>query len=262
MATTAPRQHATPWPLARRLGAGLAQPGGPAMTRRALEGVGLEAGDRVVELAPGAGATTAIILERDPREWVGVEPDALAADHLERAVRGQGREVARAPVDATGLADGSASVVMADALLSTLDDADALAVLAEAGRLLRPGGRVAVHELAPAEGPGDPEADADLASAGIRPRPAGALRVLAEDAGFVVVGSLTGRLALPAPHELMRAAGPRTALKVTREMARDGGLRGAATSARRTLERRALSLRSALVVAEIPLILGMRRPRR
>ncbi|HEX2502364.1 MAG TPA: class I SAM-dependent methyltransferase [Miltoncostaeaceae bacterium] len=262
MATTAPRQHATPWPLAQRLAAGLAQPGGPAMTRRALEGAGLEAGDRVVELAPGAGLTTALILERDPREWVGVEPDALAADHLERSVRGQGREIARAPVDATGLADASASVVMADALLCTLDDADAQAVLAEAGRLLRPGGRVALHELAPAEGPADPEAAADLASAGIRPRSAGALRALAEDARFVVVGSLTGRLALLAPHELMRGAGPRTALRVTREMARDGRLRGAATSARGALERRALSLRSAVVVAEIPLILGMRRPRR
>ncbi len=232
------------------------------MARRALEGVGLEAGDRVVELAPGAGATTALILERDPREWVGVEPDPIAAEHLARAVRGGGREVVRAPVDATGLAEASASVLLADALLSTLDDAAASAVLGEARRVLRPGGRVAVHELAPADGPADPEAEEDLAAAGIRPRSADALRALAEGAGLVVVGSLTGRLAMPAPRELMREAGPRTALKVTREIARDGALRGAATGARQALERRALSLRSALVVAEVPLILGLRRPRR
>jgi SAM-dependent methyltransferase len=262
MATTAPREHATPWPLARRLAAGLAQPGGPAMARRALEGVGLEAGDRVVELAPGAGATTALILERNPREWAGVEPDAIAAEHLARIAKGQGREVVRAPVDATGLTDASASVVVAEALLSTLDDEGARAVLDEARRILRPGGRVALHELAPAGGPVDAEAAADLDAAGLRPRSADALRALAEGAGFVAVGSLTGRLALPSPAELMREAGPRTALKVTREMARDGGLRGAATAARQALERRALSLRSALVVAEVPLILGLRRPRR
>src|SRR5262245_46291835 len=41
MATSAPAQHAAPWPLARRLAAGLGPPGGDAMTRRALDGVGL-----------------------------------------------------------------------------------------------------------------------------------------------------------------------------------------------------------------------------
>jgi hypothetical protein len=60
----------------------------------------------------------------------------------------------------------------------------------------------------------------------------------------------------------MRAAGPRTALRVTREIARDGRLRSAVSATKQTLERRAVSLRSALVVAEVPLILGMRRPRR
>ena len=154
MATTAPRPHAEPWPLPLRLGAGLAQPGGPAMVRRALEGVGLEAGDRVVELAPGIGATTAVLLELGPREWTGVEPDPIAAEHLERAFGGPGREVARAPVDATGLADDSASVLIVEALLSTLEDAEAAAVLEEARRVLRPGGRVALTELAPADGAG------------------------------------------------------------------------------------------------------------
>jgi SAM-dependent methyltransferase len=261
MATTAPRQHAEPWPAALRLATGLAQPGGPAMVRRALEGIGLEAGDRVVELAPGVGATAAVVLERGPREWTGVEPDPVAAEHLERALKGPGREVVQAPVDATGLAADSATVVMAEALLSTLDDDEALAVLQEARRILRPGGRVALHELAPAEA-ADAEAAEDLAAAGLRPRPVADWRALAEAAGLVVVGSLAGRFAPPAPRDLMRAAGPRTALRVTREIARDGGLRSAVSATRQTLERRAVSLRSALVVAEVPLILGMRRPRR
>ena len=60
----------------------------------------------------------------------------------------------------------------------------------------------------------------------------------------------------------MRGGGPEHGLRVTREIALDGGLRSAARSAQQALERRALSLRSALVVAEVPLILGMRRPRR
>ena len=262
MATTAQRQNVTPWPLARRVVAGLSQPGGPAMARRALEGLGLESGDRVVELAPGLGATTALVLDRDPREWTGVEPDPIGAEHLERAVAGPGRDVARAAVDATGLVPGSASVVLADALLTTVPDDEAGAILAEARRILRPGGRVALHELAPADGALDPEAADDLDAGGLRPRSVEAWRALAEGAGFVVIGSVAGRLALPAPRDLMRGAGPRTALKLTREITRDSGLRSAAHAARGALERRALSLRSAVVVAEVPLILGMRRPRR
>jgi SAM-dependent methyltransferase len=232
------------------------------MARRALEGLGLEAGDRVVELAPGAGLTSRLVLARDPRSWTGVEPDPILADHLARLARGSGRDVVGAPVDATGLEGGSASAVLADALLSTLDDDGALGVMAEARRLLRPGGRVAVHELAPAEGGSDPEAAADIAAAELWPRSADRLRALAEEAGLVVVGSLTGRLEPPAPRELMREVGPRTALQVTREMARDASLRRLVAAVREALERRATSLRSALVVAEMPLILGMRRPRR
>jgi hypothetical protein len=83
-----------------------------------------------------------------------------------------------------------------------------------------------------------------------------------ERAGLVTVGSLVGRLDMPAPRDLMRAAGPRTALRVTREAALDAGTRAAATGVRQSLERNALALRSVVVVAEMPLVLGMRRPRR
>jgi SAM-dependent methyltransferase len=262
MATTSPLERAGPWPLARRLAAGLAQPGGAVMAGRALDGAGLEAADRVVELAPGAGLTTELILAREPREWTGVEPDPLAAEHLGRTIRGPGRAVLRAPVDATGLPDASATAVVADGLLATLDDDAAAAVVAEARRVLRPGGRVALHDLAPGDPPLPGEAEEDLAAVGLRPRAARDLRALAEGAGFVVIGSLVGRLALRAPHELMREAGPRTALRATGEIARDGSLRSAVPATRQALERRELALRSAVVVAEVPLILGMRRPRR
>ena len=120
------------------------------------------------------------MLSRDPRTWTAVEPDPLAAEHLRRsrAARGglpipgreaptQTRHVVEAPVTATGLEDGSATVVVIDSLLSTLPDpADRRAVLTEAVRLLRTGGRVAVHDLAFAPD-ADPDGRADLAAAGI-----------------------------------------------------------------------------------------------
>jgi SAM-dependent methyltransferase len=260
MTTTMQQQTAAPWPLAQRVTAGLVCPGGRAMVLRALEGVGLDDGDRVVEMAPGLGITTATVLDAGPRSWVGVEPDPIAREHLERVLGGPGRRVLDALPAASGLEEESASVVIVDALLSTLDGEGRAAVLAEASRLLRSGGRLALHELAPAGD--DPEAVAAFAGVGITPLTAEEWRAATAAAGLVPVGSLTGRLAMPSPRDIMRGAGPRTALRITRELAVDGDVRSAALAARRVVELHELWLRSALVVAEKPLVSGLRRPRR
>ncbi|MGD9571062.1 MAG: class I SAM-dependent methyltransferase [Thermoleophilia bacterium] len=252
---------AAPWPLPRRVVAGVMRPGGPAMVARALEGAGLGDGDRVVELAPGLGLTAQAIVAAGPRSWTGVEPDPLGAEHLRKALRGAGREVRTDPVDATGLPDGAASIVVTDALLSTLNDAGRAAVIAEAARLLGEGGRLVLHELAPAAG-ADPAAIARLADAGLEARTEEAWRADVERAGLVTVGSLVGRLDLPEQPDLMKEAGPRGALRITRALATDAGVRTATLATRNALERDVLALRSVVVVAEVPLILGMRRRRR
>lgn len=258
-----PQQTVSTWPLARRVVSGFVQPGGRVMVGRTIEGAGLDDGSRVVELAPGLGLTSAALISRAPRIWTGVEPDPLAARTLEKSLGGAGREVVHAPVEATGLGEGSATVVVADALLSTLSAEGRAAVLAESARLLRAGGRVAVLDIAPAEGdPGVGTARAELEGTGLALLAVASWRAALEAAGLVVVGSLCAPLELLAPPALMREAGPRLALKITRAIASDGAVRGPALALREALARNAVALRSVVVVAEMPLILGMRRPRR
>lgn len=247
------------WPLAARGASGLVSPGGRQMFDRAVEGAGIDEGSRVVELGPGVGVTTGRLLERGVRTWTGVDDDPAVAEHLKRTARRPGRRIVTAPLDATGLDAESASVVVADGVLSLLDDAGVAAVLAEGARLLRTSGRLAIIDLAPAADAA-PAVVAGLADAGIHVRTAEAWRALAEDAGLAIVGSVTGPATLEPAHEIARRLGPRMTMKLARS-ATDERVRAAATGARQALEAALPALRAVVVVAERPLILGLRRPR-
>lgn len=255
---------ARPWPLAARVTAGLVLPGGEEMALRALEGIGLEEGDRVLELSPGLGAASELTLRRGPREWTAVEPDPLAVEHLERTLGATpGRRVVAAPLDATGLPDEAFSAVVADGALSSLAPPARAAALAEAARLLRPEGRLAIHDLVLAEGAAqDPALDGELEALGLWAEPLARWREAVEATGLVVLGTTAGPLRLRQPRDLMREAGPRAALRMARAVALDGRLRSIAAGAHGILESQAGRLRAGVLVAEKPLIRGLRRARR
>ncbi len=137
--------------LMAQLGKRVLRPGGRETTRWLLERADIDGGDDVVELAPGLGVTAREIVARAPRTYVGVERDAAAANSTERAIapaRGTRSRVVRSDASRTGLPDASASVVIGEAMLSMQPTRHKEAIMAEAARVLRPGGRYLIHELA------------------------------------------------------------------------------------------------------------------
>lgn len=133
------------WLLAR-LGKRVLRPGGKELTERMLADAKLRGAD-VVEFAPGLGRTAQNIVAAAPRSYVGVEADADAAELTRKVVGGAGTVVSGEAAK-TGLADECADVVVGEAMLTMQTDKHKAEIVREALRVLRPGGRYAIHELA------------------------------------------------------------------------------------------------------------------
>ncbi len=203
--------------LMARLGKRVLRPGGIETTRWLLERVGIGEADDVVELAPGLGITASEILARHPRSYVGVERDTDAAGRAEKALSGErstASRILRADASHVPLPDRSASVVFGEAMLSMQPEARRRSILGEAHRLLRPGGRYAIQELAVQPNDIDPallqQIQRDLSTSihvGVRIGRVTDWQRWLEEAGFTVEAAITVPMRLLEPDRLVRDEG-------------------------------------------------------
>ena len=146
-----PGEHLNPatmpahWLLAR-LGKKVMRPGGSELSDALLSGLAIGPGDDVVDLAPALGDTVRRVEAAGPDSFRGVERGRAEAERAQQLGGGRYECVVAEP-EATGLPEGSASVVYGEACLSLETDDTKRAILAEAARLLRSGGRLGLHEL-------------------------------------------------------------------------------------------------------------------
>ena len=242
------------WLLAR-MGKRVLRPGGLELTRKLLEGLAVSATDHVVERAPGLGATTQLGRAREPASYVGIERDEAAARSTARMLR-TGRDQCRQGVASkTGLAAGSATVVFGEAMLTMQTADQKTAIVREAHRVLRPGGRYGIHELALApdelseQEKGEIQrALSDVIHVGARPLTVSEWRHVVEDAGFEVISSATAPMHLLEPTRLVADEGVLGALRIL------GNVLRAPEARRRVLAMRSVFRRYASRMCAVALV--------
>jgi SAM-dependent methyltransferase len=136
-------------PAVRWLLADELHPGGRETTRRALELIGLGPGDRLLDVASGAGASALLAARERGCRVVGVDYGERAVLGAAAAAEAEGLadrvSFVRGDAEALPVADDSFDAVLCECSLCTFPD-KARAV-AEMRHVLRPGGRVAVSDV-------------------------------------------------------------------------------------------------------------------
>lgn len=244
------------WVLARA-GKRVLRPGGAALSTAMLDRAHL-AGADVVELAPGLGRTAAEVIAAAPASYIAIDRDPDAARRV-AAVVGERGSVRQGEAAHTGLSDASADVVIGEAMLTMQGDKVKAAIAAEATRVLRPGGRYAIHELAVVPDDIDDahytDLRKDLARAihvNARPMTAAAWRQLLQDAGLVVDWVETAPMALLKLGRNLRDEGLGGFVRIARNVISDKELRRRIMLMRRTFKRYEKDMVGIALVAHKP----------
>lgn len=244
------------WLLAR-LGKRVLRPGGIELTRKLLARADVTDAD-VLELAPGLGRTATEILARGPRSYVGAEQDPDAARTVEEILRSQAGHGDVRVTDAadTGLPDASRDVVIGEAMLTMQGDTAKRTIVSEASRVLRPGGRYAIHELALT-----PDDISEAVKTDVRQSLARAIKVnarpltvtewtqLLADSGLVVDEIATAPMALLQPRRLVSDEGLLGTLRFAKNLLTHRDARRRVLIMRRTFRRYRDQLTAVAIVA-------------
>lgn len=244
------------WLLAR-LGKRVLRPGGLAMTQGLLSNLDISHEDRVVELAPGLGLTARLILEKGPKSYIGIERDRDAADWTSRRLPDAPHvSVNIGSANKTGLDSSSASIVLGEAMLSMNSPEHKQQIMEEAFRVLRPGGRYAIHELliVPDDVPAAVKQDIEdtLSAAihvGARPLTEEEWRACLERAGFAIDKVAHAPMNLLRPARLIADEGFWRALRFVRNVLFDSDARRRVLMMRRTFHKHRAHLGAISIVA-------------
>lgn len=246
------------WLLAR-MGKRVLRPGGLELTQVMLDRLAIDAGDTVVEFAPGLGVTARMTLSRQPAKYTAVERDEAAAAEVRCYLAGPHQDCRIGTAEETRLPNESASVVYGEAMLTMQGTEQKRRIVAEAYRLLKPGGRYGIHELSLT--PDDlPEGVQEEISremsrnihVGARPLAARDWRKLLTEVGFQIQSETAAPMHLLEPRRLVRDEGFFRALKFVFNVIRTPEARRRVLSMRRMFRKHHRHLAAVCFVAAKP----------
>jgi SAM-dependent methyltransferase len=246
------------WLLAR-MGKRVLRPGGLELTRRLLTALEIDERDDVVEFAPGLGITAQITIAANPRSYTAVERDPDAAATVTDYLNGPRQQCVVGTAEETGIADAAASVVYGEALLSMQPPTTKARIVAEAARLLRPGGRYGIHELCLVPDNVDESVrnaiQVDLSDeihVGVRPLTVQEWRELLSAAGLSVVAEQTAPMHLLEPLRLLKDEGLLRAIRFAWNVATHQAARRRVLTMRRVFRKYGRHLATIALVATKP----------
>lgn len=219
------------WVLAR-LGKKVLRPGGLELTRRLLDSLAISTSDHVVEFAPGLGITAKMTIARTPRSYIAIERDEAAARIVRQRLFATAYACRVGRAEQTGLPAGAATVAYGEAML-TMQTAQAKArIVEEAARLLAPGGRYGIHEIALQPDSMDDAHKDDIRREmtaavhhSVMPLSLSEWRALLEASGFRVQAVHTAPMHLLEPRRLVADEGLAGAIRFGWNLARDSASR-------------------------------------
>lgn len=246
------------WLLAK-LGKRVLRPGGIELTRRLLRAADIRPGCRIVELGPGVGRTAELLLGSSPASYRAVDPNPEGREQVASVLAGHpGADYVVADAADTGLPTGEADLVVGEAMLTMQSEEAKRAIIAEAARLLSPGGQYAIHELALRADRGEEEREAArkrlsrIIKVGARPLPEEEWRALLTGAGLEVVWTGTAPMRLLDPRRLIADEGVLGALRFWRAVRRTPGALERIRAMRETFRAQGELLSAVGIVARKP----------
>ncbi len=246
------------WLLAK-LGKRVLRPGGLELTRAMLDRLDIQAGDEVVEFAPGLGVTARMALSRHPASYTAVERDEAAAKEVRGYLSGPRQRCQLGSAEQTNLPDQSATKVFGEAMLTMQGPQQKARIVAEAFRLLKPGGRYGIHELSltPDDLPAAVQEDISREMSrnihvGARPLAACKWRELLTNAGFRIEAEATAPMLLLEPLRVVRDEGFFGTLRFVFNLLRTPEARRRVLSMRRMFRRHSGHLAAVSFIAVKP----------